>query len=118
MQTAVWRSTDHFRTIGLPETYPECYALAIYVYTLDSPALYAAVNKEMTMPMTRQAASGAVSQGMLNCMPYIKLLDAALEALPFSFVHTGEVFRGVKWVYPSPDDHDPERHFPEGCKLL
>eukprot|EP00965_Chrysotila_dentata_P037056 1233041-Pleurochrysis_carterae.AAC.1 len=59
MQTAVWRSTDHFRTIGLPETYPECYALAIYVYTLESPSLYAAVNKEMAMPLTRQAASGA-----------------------------------------------------------
>ena len=48
-------------------------------------------------------------------MPYIKFLDTALSRLPASFIFQGRVQRGVKWVYPSPDQHDPEVYFRVGA---
>jgi hypothetical protein len=62
-------------------------------------------------------------------MPYIKFLDTALTSLPNKYRFTGElpwslfpdfdgnVKRGVKWVYPSPDDHRPAAHFPSGKEI-
>ena len=66
---------------------------------------------------TRATPDGAPSKKMLAVLSYAKFLDDALSRLPASFHYTGRVYRGVKWVYPRPDDHDPSRMFPEGGLL-
>ena len=95
------------------------FALAIYVYTLDDPMIYSVINRVMFDPArgVKGAAHGNdLSPGLLACAPYIKLLDEALARLPAAFVFRGRVQRGVKWVYPRPDAHDPERHFAPGMQ--
>ena len=47
----------------------------------------------------------------------IKYLDTALEEAPAKFEFSGRCQRGVKYVYPSPEDHDPERHFFAGKEV-
>lgn len=83
----------------LPRSYPLDYAVAIHIYTLEEPPVYALINRAMFNPMRRQpgAASG-VSDVLRACMPFIKFLDAALAALPPAYVFQGEVRRGVKSI--------------------
>jgi len=58
------------------------------------------------------AAGGSdVSPELEACLPYIKLLDTALKALPARFHFKGRVQRGVKHAFPSPDHHDPVSYF-------
>ncbi len=96
------------------------FALAIYAYTLDDPGIYTVINRVMFDPArgVKGAAPGKdLSPRLLACAPYIKLLDEALARLPAAFVFQGRVQRGVKWVYPHPDRHDPLRHFKPGAEL-
>jgi hypothetical protein len=104
---------------NLPASYWLDFAIAIYVYTLNDPAVYAVVNAEMfnTGRRTPGAIAG-ISDSLRACLPYIKFLDAALAALPNCYVFRGEVRRGTKWVYPSPTKHDPESHFPVGQTIM
>ena len=102
---------------GLPRSYSFDFAIAIYVYTLETVSVYKTVNRAMFNP-DRRNGGGGVSDELLCCMPYIKFLDAALEALPNSYVYRGEVRRGVKWVYPSPDRHDPKGYFRAGATVM
>ena len=88
-------------------------ALAIYVYTLDSPSLYRVINAAIYAPGRKRGRDG-LSVKLRACLPYIKLLDAALVLLPARLRFAGECYRGVKWVFPSPGHHDPARHFPSG----
>ena len=103
----------------LPPSYPLDYAIAIHVYTLEHPSVYGVVNRAMFNPERRKpgASSGGISDELRSCMPYIKFLDAALAALPPAYVYRGEVRRGVQWVYPKPDSHDPKGYFAVGAKL-
>jgi hypothetical protein len=103
----------------LPTSYKIDFAIAIYVYTLNDPAVYAVVNREMFNKTRRNpGAFSGTSASLRACLPYIKFLDEALEALPDCYVFQGEVRRGAKWVYSSPDEHDPASHFPEGLKIM
>ena len=114
-----WTKPGKLAGLGLPVSYPIDFALAIYVYTLEDPKVYAVLNGSMFNNDRRKpGAVGGISDELQACMPFVKFLDAALAALPESFVFKGKVRRGVKWVYPSPDDHDPERHFEEDAELL
>jgi len=90
-------------------------ALAIYVYTLPDPAVFFVINRLLSAP-DRMTAKG-ISLGLRACLPYIKFLDVALASLPESFRYQGEAFRGVKWVFPSPDEHNVGGYFCEGRKL-
>ena len=106
---------------NLPRTYRLDFAIAIYVYTLALPSVHSVINKVMFNPTRRTpgaAGAAGVSDDLRACMPYIKFLDAALEALPPAYVFIGEVRRGVGWVYPSPDHHDPKRHFAVGGTIM
>ena len=106
---------------NLPRTYRLDFAIAIYLYTLAHPSLYSVINKVMFNPARRTpgaAGAAGVSDDLRACMPYIKFLDAALEALPPAYVFRGELRRGVRWVYPSPDNHDPKRHFAVGGTIM
>jgi hypothetical protein len=121
-QAKEWRLSKHMERLGLPEDFLQ-FALAIYVYTLEDPAIYKIVNKAMFEPSRRVkgAPSGPSGSDLSNelsaCAPYIKFLDEALRRLPARFRFRGRVQRGVKWVYPSPDNHDPESYFRPGAIL-
>ena len=106
----------------LPRTYQLDFAIAIHLYTLADPAVHKVINKAMFNPTRRQSGGGAaaapggaggVSAELTKCLPFIRFLDAALEALPAAYLYRGRVRRGVQWCYPS-----PERHDPEGCMRL
>ena len=102
----------------LPPTYLLDWAVAIYVYTLGDPKVFKVVNREMFNSERRKPGmSGGVSDGLRACLPYIRFLIDALKALPASYVFQGMVFRGVKHVYPSPENHDPVMHFSVGKRL-
>ena len=102
----------------LPPTYLLDWAVAIYVYTLADPKVFKIVNREMFNSDRRTPGmSGGVSDGLRACLPYIRFLIDALKALPASYVFQGMVFRGVKHVYPSPENHDPVMHFSVGKRL-
>ena len=114
-----WRKQDKLGKLGLHSGFMR-FALAIYAYTLDDPGIYTVINRVMFDPArgVKGAAPGKdLSPRLLACAPYIKLLDEALARLPAAFVFRGRVQRGVKWVYPRPDAHDPERYFAPGIEL-
>ena len=118
-QEKLWRKQDKLGKLGLALDFMR-FALAIYVYTLDDPMIYTVINRVMFDPArgVKGAAPGKdLSPGLRACAPYIKLLDEALARLPAAFVFRGRVQRGVKWVYPRPDAHDPERYFAPGIEL-
>jgi hypothetical protein len=106
---------DEWRTLlqapdgfALPDSYRLDLALAIHIYTLENPGVYRVVNREMFNPDRWQpGAEGGVSEALRACLPYIKMLDSALVALPEAYVFRDQVFRGVKFVYPSLQNHDP-----------
>ena len=78
----------------------------------------------MSRPMSSATASGSPFgvafdiDGVLWRAPaIIPGADTALQRLPDRFWFAGRVQRGVKWVYPSPVTHDPERYFTAGARL-
>ena len=114
-----WRKQDFLGKLELPSGFMR-FALAIFGYTLDDPMIYTVINRVMFDPAraVKGAAPGKdLSPALRACAPYIKLLDEALARLPAAFVFRGRVQRGVKWVYPRPDAHDPERYFAPGIEL-
>ena len=63
----------------LPTSYPVDYAVAIHIYTLEDPRVYAVVNDAMFNPSRRKpGASSQISAELRACLPFIKFLDAAL----------------------------------------
>jgi hypothetical protein len=113
----------------LPRTYLLDFAIAIHLYTLSDPAVHKVINRAMFNPQRRGAAAaaaaaaavggaGRVSAELTACLPFIKFLDAALEALPAAYVFKGRVCRGVQWCYPSPARHDPEGYFATGKMVM
>eukprot|EP01043_Picozoa_sp_COSAG02_P073230 COSAG02_NODE_14148_length_1304_cov_3.160166_2_plen_180_part_01 len=98
---------------GIPDFRMD-FAVAIYLYTIDDPKLYEIINTAAHSD-DREDGPGGLSPQLRACMPFIKFLDCALEALPDKYVFEGRVNRGVKWAYPKGvDDHNPEAHFPKG----
>ena len=96
--------------------YPVDFGVAICLYTLEEPPIYQMLNQPLRSP-TRAQGPGGMSMALRGTLPMTKYLDTALEEAPAKFQFTGRCHRGVKYVYPSPDDHDPERHFPIGKEL-
>ena len=94
-----WRRQRKLERLGLPDSFMN-FALAIYVYTLEDPAVYTAVNRAMYNP-ERRGAQGVLPGADLStelqaCLPYIRFLDTALERLPEAFIFRGRVHRGVR----------------------
>ena len=76
----------------LPASYRLDFAVAIWVYTLAQPAVYAVVNREMFNQERRKpGAISGISSSLRACLPFIKFLDAGLEALPEPYIFQGEV---------------------------
>ena len=94
-----WRRQRKLEGLGLPDSFMN-FALAIYVYTLEDPAVYTVVNRAMYNP-ARRSAHGVLpgpdlSPELQACLPYIRFLDTALERLPEAFIFRGRVHRGVR----------------------
>ena len=94
-----WRRQRKLERLGLPDSFMN-FALAIYVYTLEDPAVYTAVNRAMYNP-ARLDVQGVLpgpdlSPELQACLPYIRFLDTALERLPEAFIFRGRVHRGVR----------------------
>lgn len=103
-------------TLGISAQYNVDFALSIHSYTLEDPSIYSIINGEMHSP-DRDKGAGGVSDRLRACLPYIKYLDTALENLPSQFHFSGRCLRGIKWVFPNEDDHDPEQYFHAGKKV-
>jgi hypothetical protein len=93
------------------------FAMSIYAYTLEVPSVYSIVNGQMFDP-NRSEGPGGVSAGLRACLPYIKYLSVSLESLPEEFRFAGRCYRGIKWTFPSPQDHDPESYFHVGRQFF
>ena len=94
-----WRRQSKLEGLGLPDSFMN-FALAIYVYTLEDPAVYTVVNRAMYNP-ARRSVHGVLpgpdlSTELQACLPYIRFLDTALERLPEAFIFRGRVHRGVR----------------------
>jgi hypothetical protein len=92
--------------------YREDFALAIFLYTLENPALYKAINGALRAK--DRVSSGRLSDQLRACMPFVKFLCEALANAPAKFVFLGRCHRGVKWAFPSPDAHNPAAFFYPG----
>ncbi len=94
------------------EIVPTDHALAIYIYTIEKPSVYAAINSIMFS--ADRSMHGMPCAKLISCMSFIKFLDHALLSLPMQLRFNGRVYRGVKWVFPSTEKHDPENYFFQG----
>jgi len=97
--------------------YPPEFAKGIHSYTLQRPSIYSIASGVMVDKMA-QSGDGRVSDDVMAVLVFYKFLIAALLALPDSLRCWGVVCRGVKCVYPSPQHHSPEEHFPVGRTLM
>ena len=109
-----WEQDNFLAKHGLDHSFMD-RALAIYVYTLPNPPVFRVMNRLLNDKEARGGSSG--NQGIGACLPYMKFLLDALDHLPPKFHYRGRLVRGVKWVYPSPANHDPEGHFRTGKQL-
>ena len=93
------------------------YAGAIHAYTLPDPAVHTMLNGLLhdTAHRAGGPADGGISPALRTCLPFIKFLEAALEAAVRAWgAYQGSCYRGEKWAFPSPQQHDPEAHFFDG----
>ena len=118
--------------------FAEELALAIACYTIDDPKLFQTLNTEMSSANRLDGIE--IGPRLRACLPYVKLLQTALEGLPSAFIFgsssptvdpsiSGRVWRAVGHVFPgypgyvnpqggpSPQQHEPERHFPVGSTV-
>ena len=118
-QRREWKDELYSPTgFDLPRSYRLDLAVAINVYTMNDPPVFVIINREMFNPDRRKSGSGEISGALRACLPFIKFLEEALKALPDAYIFKGEVRRGVKWVYPSPNNHNPTAHFGIGKTLM
>ncbi|CAE8679632.1 unnamed protein product [Polarella glacialis] len=90
-------------------------AAAIYVYTLEEPSIYSICSRAFASPVRLQG--GKVSEAVMQCLPFCMLLHDSLKHLPPSYHYKGDVYRGVKWSFPTLEEHSPEafdKYFYEG----
>jgi len=80
--------------------------------------LYSIASKVMVDRARRRTSSGQISENVKAVLVFYKYLIEAVLALPDKLRFHGVVYRGLKWVFPSPGDHDPNRHFPTNRKLM
>jgi hypothetical protein len=95
----MWHVDDYRRTH--PE-FPPRYAHAINAYSLQDPRLYAALGAALHSP-ERANGPGGVSESIRRWMPYVKLLDMAVEEAGVVWgCFIGRTNRGVKYAFPQP----------------
>eukprot|EP01047_Picozoa_sp_COSAG01_P026052 COSAG01_NODE_1665_length_9571_cov_8.037162_4_plen_779_part_00 len=111
-----WPPDDWRRT--RPD-FPDKFALAFHVFTLQNPNLYGPLGAACHA-VDRQAGPGGISAQLRAFLPYMQLVEAGMdEAALFWGFFTGKTTRGVKYAFPEPNvaTHDPEGHFPPGREV-
>jgi hypothetical protein len=101
--------------------FPPKLALAMFVYTLHDPNVYAPLGDALH-GADRSSGPGGVSVRVRAWLPFAKLLDVALEQaalVPDWGYFIGQVFRGVKFAFPKPtvSEHNPVAYFPKGREM-
>ena len=81
-----------------------------------APEFITAGNPVARGAVFNQSADKTLSSGLWTCEP--GEFDWSYTWDEFVYVFEGEVRRGVQWVYPSADQHDPARHFTVGRALM
>lgn len=99
MQSAEWEGGD----IDLQ------YAACIRSYTHEEPPCYRVMSGALNNTAARMQGL-RLSEAVRMVLPYCKLLDVSLQALPACFHYQGVVYRGVKWAFPNLRNH--RLHFP------
>lgn len=100
------------------------HAAALNLWSRESPPIYKKItgytNGALANRTSQLNGKRIPSAELEICAPFIKLIDIALVSLPRSFLYEGPlpVWRGIDWLYPSPEDHDVSQHFPIGRHLF
>jgi len=112
------KMTLQLERMNLEGIYPVDMATGINIFTKESPPWYWLMSTAFNDVQSRGQGSRGSSDDVSACLPFSKFLKNALEHLPDEFHHQGSVMRGSPWVYPSPLDHDPEKHFVDGQEIV
>mmetsp|Transcript_42280 Transcript_42280/g.106551 ORF Transcript_42280/g.106551 Transcript_42280/m.106551 type:complete len:886 (+) Transcript_42280:53-2710(+) len=92
---------DKLLELGIQGKFSEHYAGAINIYTQAHVRWFRFMSRHLND--TKQRCNhGNISEPVLACRKYLKLLMAALPAMPSRFISKERTFRGVAWVYPEP----------------
>mmetsp|Transcript_38075 Transcript_38075/g.100551 ORF Transcript_38075/g.100551 Transcript_38075/m.100551 type:complete len:880 (+) Transcript_38075:60-2699(+) len=104
-------------TLQLQDRFNEHYAGAINVYTQDHVKWFRFISGLLNDQQGR-VSEGRISDSVLACRKFLKLLMAALRALPPQYVtRDRSVVRGVAWVYPEPANPFMEEYFFPGRRI-
>ncbi len=101
---------DIIKKNGLVDKVPVNHGIIIWLYTLEHPSMYRAINAVMFSAHRRDAAGG-ISAHLKQAMPFIRYLNHALRSLPEEFHFKGRCFCCILWVFPSPEEHNVAKHF-------
>lgn len=82
-------------------SYPDDFALAIYVYSLEDPvAVYKILNRDsLNNTQGRAGYMHKASSQVYRVLPLTRYLMAALRALPAEFRYAGDCYRFMKYRY-------------------
>lgn len=98
--------------------YPRKFAKALYGYSLEKNQHGVSLYKISSTALFEKATRSTKSAKVKAVLVFYKFLIGACNALPDCLRCYTRCHRGVKWVFPSPDDHNPESYFHEGRELL
>ena len=108
------------RKFGVPavNNIPIEYLKGIHAYTLENPSLYKISSHSVVSKARRGPTGTDISNDVRAILKFYRFLIEALKSLPDCFRCTEEVYRGVKWCFPAPDEHNPEEYFEVERTLL
>jgi len=96
--------------LGLEGKYAADHAASCNIYTQQEPAWFKFITRVMNDKKTR-FMNNVISEELSACGLFLKFMRKSLDCLPSAYVHTEECTRGVGWVYPNPQHHDPNAYF-------
>jgi len=93
------------------------YAAVINLYTSQDYKVYKKVSDIFHSP--NRMTDFILSDDVMAALPFYKMLDEALKALPSDYHYQGWLFRGVKWAFPDLAEHETKfrQHFYPGLNL-
>jgi len=118
IDSSIAEMTTRLAELNIADEYEVEMAAGINIFTKEFPPWYWLMSEAFNDAQARGHGKGGPSSDVAACLPYSKFLKNALLNLPSQFHHKGTCLRGVNWVYPTPLDHDPEKHFPTGREVV
>lgn len=90
---------------------------SINIYTQDAPKARWFAYLSKCLNAKDRFKDGQFSAKLQECRWFLKFFQVSLSSMPPRFRYTGECWRGVPWVFPSPENHCPEEWFFQGRKF-